>query len=46
MDFFNPSVTFKGAVQADNAPSADNHLVRKQDVSALSFINAIASGSS
>ena len=46
MDFFNPSVTFKGAVQAENAPSADNHLVRKQDVSALSFINAIASGSS
>ena len=46
MDFFNPSVTFKGAVQADNAPSADNHLVRKQDVSALSYINAIASGSS
>ena len=46
MDFFNPSVTFKGAVQAENAPSGDNHLVRKQDVSALSFINAIASGSS
>jgi hypothetical protein len=46
MDFFNPSVTFKGAVQAENAPSADNHLVRKQDVSALSFINGIASGSS
>ena len=46
MDFFNPSVNFKGAVQAENAPSGDNHLVRKQDVSALSFINAIASGSS
>ena len=46
MDFFNPSVTFKGAVQAENAPSGDNHLVRKQDVSALSYINAIASGSS
>ena len=46
MDFYNPTVNFKGAVQAENAPSGDNHLVRKQDVSSLSFINAIASGSS
>ena len=46
MDFFNPSVTFKGAVQAENAPSQDNHLVRKQDVAGLSFIDGIADSSS
>ena len=46
MEFYNPNVTFKGNVLADNAPTLDGHLVRKQDVSGLSFINAIASGSS
>ena len=46
MQFYNPSVTFKGSVICENAPSNDNDLVRKQDVSDLSFINGIASGSS
>ena len=46
MEFYNPSVTFKGSVSADAAPSSDNHLVRKQDVSGLSYISSIASGSS
>ena len=46
MDFFNPVVNFKGAVECETAPTANNHMVRKQDVSNLSFINGIASGSS
>ena len=46
MEFYNPTVVFKGAVRADSAPSNDADLVRKQDVSGLSYINAIASGSS
>tara|TARA_B100000902_G_scaffold399923_1_gene473662 strand:+ start:951 stop:2426 length:1476 start_codon:yes stop_codon:yes gene_type:complete len=46
MDFFNPVVNFKGAVECETAPTANNHMVRKQDVSSLSFINGIASGSS
>jgi hypothetical protein len=46
MQFYNPSVTFKGSIICENAPTNDNDLVRKQDVSDLSFINGIASGSS
>ena len=46
MDFFNPVVNFKGSVECETAPTANNHMVRKQDVSSLSFINGIASGSS
>ena len=46
MEFFNPSVVFKGAVRADNAPSNDSDLTRKQDIAGLSYISAIASGSS
>ena len=46
MNFFNPSVTFKGAVSSETAPTADNHLVRKQDAASLSFISSIAAGSS
>lgn len=45
MEFFNPSVVFKGAVRADNAPSNDSDLTRKQDIAGLSYISAIASGS-
>ena len=43
---YAPSYVFKGTVQADNAPSNSNDLVRKQDVSGLSYISSIASGSS
>lgn len=43
---YSPTYVFKGAVQADNAPSNSNDLVRKQDVSGLSYISSIASGSS
>ena len=46
MEFFNPSVTFKGTVKADNAPINDTDLTRKQDIAGLSFITGIASGSS
>ena len=46
MQFYNPEVTFKGGVKCDNAPTENGHLVRKQDVADLSFISAIASGSS
>ncbi len=46
MQFYNPEVTFKGGVKCDNAPTEDNHLVRKQDVAGLSFIDGIADGSS
>ena len=46
MQFYNPEVTFKGGVKCDNAPSENNHLVRKQDVAGLSFIDGIADGSS
>ena len=43
---YSPTYVFKGQVQSDTAPSANNDLVRKQDVSGLSFISSIASGSS
>ena len=43
---YAPQYIFKGQVQSDTAPSANNDLVRKQDVSGLSFISSIASGSS
>ena len=43
---YAPQYVFKGQVQSDTAPSSDNDLVRKQDVSGLSFISSIASGSS
>jgi hypothetical protein len=43
---YSPTYVFKGAVQADNAPSNSNDLVRKQDVSGLSYISSIAAGSS
>jgi hypothetical protein len=46
MNFYNPSVTFKGAVKCDNAPSANTDLTRKQDIAGLSYISAIAAGSS
>jgi hypothetical protein len=46
MQFYNPEVIFKGGVKCDNAPTENGHLVRKQDVADLSFISAIASGSS
>lgn len=46
MQFYNPEVVFKGGVKCDNAPSENNHLVRKQDVAGLSFIDGIADGSS
>lgn len=43
---YAPQYIFKGQVQSETAPSANNDLVRKQDVSGLSFISSIASGSS
>ena len=43
---YSPTYIFKGQVQSDTAPSANNDLVRKQDVSGLSFISSIAAGSS
>ena len=43
---YAPQYVFKGQVQSDTAPSADTDLVRKQDVSGLSFISSIAAGSS
>jgi hypothetical protein len=46
MQFYNPEVIFKGGVKCDNAPTENSHLVRKQDVADLSYISAIASGSS
>jgi len=46
MNFYNPSVTFKGSVACDNAPTADSHLTRKQDIAGLSFISGINSDSS
>ena len=46
MNFFNPSVTFKGTVSSDAAPTLDAHLTRKQDIAGLSYISSIASGSS
>lgn len=46
MQFYNPEVVFKGGVKCDNAPTENNHLVRKQDVAGLSFIDGIADGSS
>ena len=46
MQFFNPTVTFKGTVKCDAAPSADTDLTRKQDIANLSFISGIADSSS
>jgi len=46
MQFYNPEVVFKGGVKCDNAPTENNHLVRKQDVAGLSFIDGIDAGSS
>ena len=46
MNFYNPSVTFKGAVSCDNAPTDNAHLTRKQDIAGLSYIKAIAADSS
>ena len=46
MQFYNPEVIFKGGVKCDNAPTENNHLVRKQDVAGLSFIDGIDAGSS
>ena len=46
MNFFNPSVTFKGSVSCDNAPSGNSDLTRKQDIAGLSYISSIAAGSS
>jgi hypothetical protein len=46
MNFYNPSVTFKGNVKCDNAPSENTDLTRKQDIAGLSYISAIAAGSS
>lgn len=43
---YAPQYVFKGQVQSDTAPSANTDLVRKQDVSGLSYISSIASGSS
>ena len=43
---YAPQYIFKGQVQSDTAPSENNDLVRKQDVSGLSFISSIASASS
>lgn len=46
MQFFNPTVTFKGTVKCDAAPSANTDLTRKQDIAGLSYISAIADDSS
>ena len=43
---YAPQYVFKGQVQSDTAPSANNDLVRKQDVSGLSFISSISGSSS
>jgi hypothetical protein len=43
---YAPQYIFKGQVQSDTAPSANNDLVRKQDVSGLSYISSIAASSS
>ena len=43
---YAPQYVFKGQVQSDTAPSANNDLVRKQDVSGLSYISSIAASSS
>ena len=42
---YAPQYIFKGQVQSDTAPSANTDLVRKQDVSGLSYISSIAAGS-
>ena len=43
---YAPQYVFKGQVQSDTAPSANTDLVRKQDVSGLSYISSIAASSS
>ena len=43
---YSTNYVFKGQVQSETTPSEDNDLVRKQDVSGLSYISSIASGSS
>ena len=46
MNNYSPLYEFKGDVRAASAPSHDNDLVRKQDVSGLGFISSIDGGSS
>ena len=46
MENYSPTFTFKGDVRAAGAPQGASSLVRKQDVSSLSFISSIDSGSS
>ena len=46
MNYYNPVVNFKGSVECDNAPTANNHLTRKQDIAGLSFIKEISPDSS
>tara|TARA_Y100000592_G_scaffold3595_1_gene5191 strand:+ start:5368 stop:6666 length:1299 start_codon:yes stop_codon:yes gene_type:complete len=46
MQNYSPTYNFNGAVSASSAPSANDHLVRKQDVAGLSYITAIAGSSS
>ncbi len=45
MQFYNPTVTFKGAVKCDNAPVDGNDLARKQDIASNSYITSIAANS-
>ena len=40
---YSPTYVFKGQVQCDNAPSEASDLVRKQDVSGLSYISSVDS---
>ena len=40
---YSPTYVFKGVVQSDTAPSNNNDLVRKQDVSGLSYISSVDS---
>ena len=40
---YSPDYVFKGQVKCDNAPSDASDLVRKQDVSGLSFISSVDS---
>ena len=46
MENYSPTFTFKGDVRAAGAPQGASSLVRKQDVSSLSFISSIDSASS
>ena len=44
--FYDPSVTVKGSISCETAPSSNQHLTRKQDIAGLSYISSIAGGSS